>query len=114
MKIFPRHLSHYCLMPSHPRCKEGSFNKKQKSILISTFIFSKAMPGLMVPWIVLSILGLILLLIFIIVHVVVIANVSNPHHTTSNLGHAIFNFLGLGFFAFAIGYYSLIVVWSFR
>ena len=77
------------------------------------------MPGLMMPWIVLSIIGLILLLIAIARYLVLVF-VFNPHDPyldlDSNLRITILCFLPLifGLVAFTISYYSLIVVWSFR
>ena len=69
------------------------------------------MPGLMVPWIVWSIIGLILLVIVIIGYLVIGFAFNNFHLRLTFL-----TFLPViaGIFAFAIGYYSLVVVWSFR
>ena len=68
------------------------------------------MPGLMVPWTVLSIIGLILLVIVIIGYLVIVF-ASNFYPRATFL-----TFLPViaGILAFAIGYYNLVVVWSFR
>ena len=77
------------------------------------------MPGLMVPWIVLSIIGLILLVIVIIGYLgylgylaLILPKISNNFH----LRLTFLTFLPViaGIFAFAIGFYNLVVVWSFR
>ena len=76
------------------------------------------MPGLMVPWIVLSIIGLILLVIVIIGYLGYLGYLGCIGFAFNNF-HLRLTFLTLlpviaGIFAFAIGYYSLVVVWSFR
>ena len=76
------------------------------------------MPGLMVPWIVLSIIGLILLVIVIIGYLGYLGYLGCLGFANNNF-HLRLTFLTFlpviaGIFAFAIGFYNLVVVWSFR